>query len=229
MSLLNAVRRGFRYIWNIGVTPDIRPEEAKHIRYTNIFAFLLCATSIAAFIQGIAVEKIPIIIPIANISASALSLVVYALNRSGRHNLPVPGQLRFSPVYMPLERQGSCGSLFSIYPHRLFFFAAFLEQYVQSVDHSRAQENAAMGYVETKDLLCRQFDRQKEFASQGYRPVVITRDGPVPSATITEKQVVLQVRWQGCFEEALDKRTSGYHVVPRRNNHRTLFHAFGRE
>ena len=86
MSLLNAVRRGFRYIWNIGVTPDIRPEEAKHIRYTNIFAFLLCATSIAAFIQGIAVEKIPIIIPIANISASALSLVVYALNRSGRHN-----------------------------------------------------------------------------------------------------------------------------------------------
>ena len=65
MSLLNAVRKHFCSIWNIGVTPDIRPEDAKHVRYTNIFAFILCATSIAA---------------------SALSLVVYALNRSGRHN-----------------------------------------------------------------------------------------------------------------------------------------------
>jgi len=40
MWLLNTVRRGFRYIWNIGVTPDIRPEDAKHVRYTNIFVFV---------------------------------------------------------------------------------------------------------------------------------------------------------------------------------------------
>ena len=38
--------------------------------------------------------------------------------------------------------------------HSLFFFAAFLEQYVQSLDHNRGRKNAAMGYVETKDLLC---------------------------------------------------------------------------
>ena len=86
MVLLNAVSRRFRSIWNIGVTPDIRPEEVKHIRYTNIGAFILCVINIAAFIQGLADDRIAIIFPIANISVSALSLVVYALNMSGRYN-----------------------------------------------------------------------------------------------------------------------------------------------
>ena len=87
MELLNAVSKGFRSIWNIGVSPEVRPEEAKHIRYTNIGAFLLCVISIAAFVQGIADEKIPIILPIAHICVSALALLVYTLNMSGRYNV----------------------------------------------------------------------------------------------------------------------------------------------
>ena len=87
MVFLDTVTKSFRAIWNIGVTPDIRPEEVKHIRFVNIGAFLLCVTTLGYFLQGLADEKTAVIIPIANISASALSLLVYMLQLQGRYNI----------------------------------------------------------------------------------------------------------------------------------------------
>jgi hypothetical protein len=49
MAFLNKVSEGFRAIWDIGITPDIRPEEVKHIRFVNIGAFLLCVTNLFFF------------------------------------------------------------------------------------------------------------------------------------------------------------------------------------
>jgi len=86
MAFPGTVIKGFRAIWDIGVTPDIRPEEVKHIRFVNIGAFLLCVINLGYFFQGLADEKIAIIMPIANISASALSLLVYILQMLGRYN-----------------------------------------------------------------------------------------------------------------------------------------------
>jgi len=87
MVFLDTVTKSFRAIWNIAVTPDIRPEEVKHIRFVNIGAFLLCVTTLGYFFQGLADEKTAVIIPIANISASALSLLVYMLQLQGRYNI----------------------------------------------------------------------------------------------------------------------------------------------
>ena len=83
MVFLNTVSKGFRAIWDIGVTPDIRPEDVKHIRFVNIGAFILCVTNLVFFFQGLADEKTGIIIPIANISTSALCLLVYKLQVLG--------------------------------------------------------------------------------------------------------------------------------------------------
>jgi len=86
MAFLNKVSEGFRAIWDIGITPDIRPEEVKHIRFVNIGAFLLCVTNLFFFFLGLADEKTTNIIPIANISTSALSLLVYKFQVLGRYN-----------------------------------------------------------------------------------------------------------------------------------------------
>ena len=86
MAFLNTVNKGFRAIWDIGVTPDIRPEEVKHIRFVNIGAFLLCVVNLGYFFQGLADENIAIVMPIANISASVLSLLVYKFQMLGRYN-----------------------------------------------------------------------------------------------------------------------------------------------
>ena len=86
MALLDMIIKGFRHIWDIGVSPDIRPEEIKHIRFANIGAFLLCVINVGFFIQGLIDEKTDIIIPIANISTSALSLLVYKFQMLGRYN-----------------------------------------------------------------------------------------------------------------------------------------------
>ncbi len=86
MGLLNKVSKGYWAITDIGVTQDIRPEEAKHIRYLNIGAFLLCIINLGYFFQGVTDERTAIIIPITQISVSALSLLVFVFQKIGRYN-----------------------------------------------------------------------------------------------------------------------------------------------
>ena len=85
MSLLDTVNKGFWAIGNIGITPDIRPEEAKHIRYLNIGTFLLCIINLGYFFQSIADEK-TFTIGIIQIFASILCLLVYKFHMLGRYN-----------------------------------------------------------------------------------------------------------------------------------------------
>ena len=79
MTSLNTVRKGFRAIWNTGVTADIRPEEAKHIRFVNIGAFLLCAVNLAFFLLDFMAGRVVPIISGAGIAAAVLVLLVYRI------------------------------------------------------------------------------------------------------------------------------------------------------
>jgi hypothetical protein len=36
MAQANLIKRGLKAVWNFGVTPEVRPEEVKHIRWLNI-------------------------------------------------------------------------------------------------------------------------------------------------------------------------------------------------
>jgi len=86
MALLDMMSKGFWAIADIGVTPAIRPEETKHIRYLNIGVFLSCIINLAYFFQSIATEIIPIIVAIAQISSFFLGLFVFILHILGRYN-----------------------------------------------------------------------------------------------------------------------------------------------
>jgi len=86
MTFLGTVTKSFRAILDIGVTQDIRPEEIKHIRFANIGALLTCVTSLGFFIQGLADQTTGIFFHISGISAAALSLVVFKLQKLGRYN-----------------------------------------------------------------------------------------------------------------------------------------------
>ena len=85
MSLLDTVNKGFWAIGDIGITPDIRPEEAKHIRYLNIGTFLFFIINLGYCFQSLADEK-TFIIGIIQIFASVLCLLVYKFHMLGRYN-----------------------------------------------------------------------------------------------------------------------------------------------
>jgi class 3 adenylate cyclase len=86
MVLLNAVSKGFWAVGNIGVSAEVRPEEAKHIRYLNIGTFLFCIINLGYFFQGLVDENAPIIIAIAQICTAVLCLLVYMFHTLGRYN-----------------------------------------------------------------------------------------------------------------------------------------------
>ncbi len=86
MVLLDKVRKGFWAIGEIGITPDIRPEEAKHIRLLNFGMMLMGVMNLGFFFQNLADGKTGIIIPIAEISTSVLCLPAYIFHMIGRFN-----------------------------------------------------------------------------------------------------------------------------------------------
>jgi len=59
MVLLDKATKAFRAIPNIGITPDIRPEEAKHIRYLNIGFSLMIFINLSFFLKGLIGAKHP--------------------------------------------------------------------------------------------------------------------------------------------------------------------------
>jgi len=85
MALLDTATKAFRALPNIGVTPDIRPEEAKHIQYLNIGFYLLTVINLAYFFQGITDAKTPLIVPLAQLSVSILCILVFMFNKFGRY------------------------------------------------------------------------------------------------------------------------------------------------
>lgn len=86
MSPLDKIKTGFWAIGEIGITPDVRPEEAKHIRLLNMGFLLFMVISTAYFFKNLADEKTPVVIPIVQISGVVLCLLVYVFNRLGRYN-----------------------------------------------------------------------------------------------------------------------------------------------
>ena len=72
---------------NIGVTPDIRPEEVKHIQYVNIGFSLLIATNLGFFVPEVIAAKTLFIIPLAQLSFAILCVPVFILNRLGWYTL----------------------------------------------------------------------------------------------------------------------------------------------
>ncbi len=86
MALLNTVGRGFWAIGEVGITPEVRPEEAKHIRLLNMGFFLFVVITLAYFFQGLTDERTPNIIPVVQICAAVLCMLVYVFNRLGRYN-----------------------------------------------------------------------------------------------------------------------------------------------
>jgi adenylate cyclase len=83
MEFLDTTTKAFRAIPNIGVTPDIRPEEAKHIKYLNIGFALMVIINLAYFLQNLVTEEAPLIIPLGQFSGAVLCLLVFVLNRLG--------------------------------------------------------------------------------------------------------------------------------------------------
>jgi len=84
MVIFDTVSNAFWKIVNIGVTFDSRPEDKKHIRYLNIGALLLCIITLGSFIQAL-VYAPSVVIPVALISTSFLSLLVFFFQRLGRY------------------------------------------------------------------------------------------------------------------------------------------------
>jgi class 3 adenylate cyclase len=86
MALLDVIGRGFWAVGNIGVAPEIRPEEAKHIRYLNIGTFLFGVINLGYFFQSLVDEKTPALMAMARIFTSVLCLLVYIFHNLGRYN-----------------------------------------------------------------------------------------------------------------------------------------------
>jgi adenylate cyclase len=86
MTIWNTVARAWWAIGNIGVTPDIRPEEAKHIQYFNIGTFLIVVLNIAFYAKDLPDEKSSIP-ALAQLVTAALCLLVYVFHKQGRYNL----------------------------------------------------------------------------------------------------------------------------------------------
>jgi class 3 adenylate cyclase len=86
MALVNWIQKSFWAIGEIGITRDLRPEEAKHIRLLNFGMILLGVLNMGWFFQSLAHEKTGIIIPIAQISTAVLCLPVYIFHMLGRYN-----------------------------------------------------------------------------------------------------------------------------------------------
>jgi class 3 adenylate cyclase len=86
MALLNTIWKGFWAIGEIGITPDVRPEEAKHIRLLNMGFLLFVVINLAYSFQGLTDEKTPVVEPIVQISGVVLCLLIYVFNRLGRYN-----------------------------------------------------------------------------------------------------------------------------------------------
>lgn len=76
MGLLNTIGKGFWAIGEIGITPDVTPEEAKHIRLLNMGFLIMMAVSLAYSFQGLTDEITPLIIPIIQISTAVLCVLV---------------------------------------------------------------------------------------------------------------------------------------------------------
>ncbi|MBN1834040.1 MAG: adenylate/guanylate cyclase domain-containing protein [Deltaproteobacteria bacterium] len=86
MAILRTVNNAFWKIANIGVTTDLRPEDKKHILYLNLGALLLCIITLYSFFQVLVyIPSTSVVIPVALISTSVLSLLVYVFQRSGRY------------------------------------------------------------------------------------------------------------------------------------------------
>ena len=86
MALLNTIRKGFWAIGEIGITPEVRPEEAKHIRLLNMGFLLFVVINLAYSFQNLTDERTPNIIPVIQIGAVVLCMLVYGFNRLGRYN-----------------------------------------------------------------------------------------------------------------------------------------------
>ncbi len=85
MRLLDTITNAFRAIPDIGVTPDLRPEETKHIRYLNIGFSLMLVINLAYFFQGLTDAQTPNILQVANPIVSILCVLVFIFNRLGRY------------------------------------------------------------------------------------------------------------------------------------------------
>lgn len=86
MVFLDTLNKGIWAIGDIGVSAEIRPEEAKHIRYLNIGTFLFCIINLLYFILSLSEEKPVLVFPIVQISTSVLCLLVYFFHTRGRYN-----------------------------------------------------------------------------------------------------------------------------------------------
>ena len=86
MALIDTATKAFRALPNIGITQNIRPEEAKHIQYLNIGFYLMAVINLAYFVQGITDAKTPLIVPLAQISASILCILVFIFNNLRVHS-----------------------------------------------------------------------------------------------------------------------------------------------
>jgi adenylate cyclase len=87
MASIGSVTKVFRAIPDIGITPDIRPEEAKHIRYLNVGFALMIFISLAYLMQSMTDSQVPFIIPVAQLFFSVLAGLVFIFNRLGRYTV----------------------------------------------------------------------------------------------------------------------------------------------
>ena len=85
MAFPDTISKAYWAVGNIGVTPDIRPEEAKHIRYFNIGTFLIITINLGYFLKDLPDEEAPVR-AIAQISTAVLCLLVYVFHIQGRYN-----------------------------------------------------------------------------------------------------------------------------------------------
>jgi len=85
MRLLDTITQAFRSIPDIGITPELRPEDAKHIRYLNIGFSLMLVINLAYFFQGLTDAQTPIILQVANLIVSTLCVLVFIFNMRGRY------------------------------------------------------------------------------------------------------------------------------------------------
>ena len=131
MVLLDKATKAFRAISNIGITPEIRPEEAKHIRYLNIGFSLVVFINLAYFFQGLIDAKTPGIFLLAWPTVSILCFLVFIFNKLGRYTVArVYGFLLFYAnclFFFPLSGKNvvdhymiftSFGYAFLVYPRK---------------------------------------------------------------------------------------------------------------
>ena len=85
MVFMDTVNKGFWAVCNIGVTPRVRPEEAKHIQYFNICTFLIIIINLGFFLKDLPDEKAPLTGAV-QIATAVLCLLVYVFHSLGRYN-----------------------------------------------------------------------------------------------------------------------------------------------